>query len=71
MGPNPMTLLGPEIKSGDQAPGFSALGQDMAAVSLGDSQGKVRIVASVPSLGHWRVRRGDPAFEPTGIATPR
>ena len=50
MGPNPMTLLGPEIKSGDQAPGFSALGQDMAAVSLGDSQGKVRIVASVPSL---------------------
>ena len=50
MGPNPMTLLGPEIKCGDQAPGFSALGQDMAAVSLGDSQGKVRIVASVPSL---------------------
>ena len=65
-----MTLLGPEIKAGDQAPGFSALGQDMAAVSLGDSQGKVRIVASVPSLDTGVCARR-PAFEPTGIATPR
>ena len=47
---NPITLLGSEIKEGDQAPGFSAIGKDMGPVSLGDSQGKVRVVASVPSL---------------------
>ena len=47
---NPMTLVGPEIKAGDQAPGFSAIGKDMAPVNLSDSNGKVRVVASVPSL---------------------
>ena len=50
MGGNPVTLVGPEIKAGGQAPSFTAIGKDMAPVNLSDSNGKVRVVASVPSL---------------------
>ena len=47
---NPMTLLGPELKVGDKAPDFKLLGNDMKPVTLADTAGKVRILASVPSL---------------------
>lgn len=47
---NPMTLLGPELKVGDQAPDFKLVGNDMKPVTLADTAGKVRILASVPSL---------------------
>ena len=47
---NPMTLVGPEIKVGDAAPAFTVIGNDMKPVTLADTAGKVRIVASVPSL---------------------
>lgn len=47
---NPMTLLGPELKPGDQAPDFKLTGNDMKPVMLADTAGKVRILASVPSL---------------------
>lgn len=47
---NPMTLVGPELKVGDQAPDFQVVGNDMKPVTLGDTAGKIRIIASVPSL---------------------
>jgi thiol peroxidase len=47
---NPLTLIGPELKPGDKAPDFKVIGNDMKPVSLADTAGKVRIIASVPSL---------------------
>lgn len=49
-GDNQLTLLGPEIKVGDDAPGFTVSGAGLKPVSLSDTAGKVRIIASVPSL---------------------
>ena len=46
----PLTLLGPEIKVGDQAPDFEVLDNDLKGVTLKDYLGKVIILASVPSL---------------------
>src|SRR5262249_46264571 len=47
---NPMTLVGPELKAGDKAPDFTVIANDMKPVTLSDTAGKVRIIASVPSL---------------------
>ncbi|MBD3348808.1 MAG: thiol peroxidase [Candidatus Eisenbacteria bacterium] len=47
---NPVTLLGDELKVGDKAPDFEAIGNDMQPVKLSDMSGKVVIVAAVPSL---------------------
>lgn len=47
---NPVTLLGPELKPGMTAPDFSALANDLSSVTLGDSNGFVRIFSVVPSL---------------------
>jgi thioredoxin-dependent peroxiredoxin len=47
---NPITLVGPEIKPGQQAPGFTAVGKGLAAVNLDQFKGKVKIISSVPSL---------------------
>jgi len=47
---NPMTLVGPEIKVGDKAPDVTVIGNDMKPVKLSETAGKVRILASVPSL---------------------
>lgn len=47
---NPLTLLGTEIKVGNKAPNFTALGNDLAPVSLSDFSGKIRIISAVPSL---------------------
>lgn len=44
------TLLGPEIKVGDQAPSFTVLANDLLPVTLEDSKGQVRIISVVPSL---------------------
>lgn len=46
----PITLIGNEIKVGDQAPDFKVLANDLSTVSLKDSEGKVRLITSVPSL---------------------
>lgn len=46
----PVTLLGQGVKSGDQAPDFTVLANDMSPVTLGSSGGTVRIISSVPSL---------------------
>ena len=46
----PLTLLGTEVMPGQKAPDFTAIGQDMKPVSLGELKGRRRIVLSVPSL---------------------
>jgi thioredoxin-dependent peroxiredoxin len=50
LGENVFTLLGPELKAGDRAPEFTILGNDLKPLTLADSNGKVRIISSVPSL---------------------
>lgn len=46
----PLTLLGPEVKVGDEAPDFTVVANDLSPASLADFKGKVLIIASVPSL---------------------
>ena len=47
---NPLTLVGPELKPGDQAPDFSVLDSSLKPVHLADTAGKTRIFSVVPSL---------------------
>lgn len=49
-GDNQLTLLGPEIAVGQQAPNFTVSGAGLSQVTLDDYAGKVKIIASVPSL---------------------
>ena len=49
-GENQLTLLGPEISVGQQAPNFTVSGAGLSQVTLDDYAGKVKIIASVPSL---------------------
>jgi thioredoxin-dependent peroxiredoxin len=50
MGGKPATLLGNEVKVGDGAPDFTAVGNDMKPVRLSQFKGKVVVLAAVPSL---------------------
>jgi thiol peroxidase len=45
-----MTLVGPELKAGDDAPDFSVVDNGLKPVTLKDTAGKVRIFSVVPSL---------------------
>jgi thiol peroxidase len=47
---NPITLIGPELKAGDQAPDFSLNKSLTEVVSLQDYAGKVKLVSVVPSI---------------------
>jgi len=47
---NPVTLVGDEIKVGDQAPDFTVLSNTLETVSLGDYAGKTKLISVVPSL---------------------
>ncbi len=47
---NPFTLIGAEVKVGQQAPEFTALAGDLSPVTLASSKGKTRLILSVPSL---------------------
>ena len=47
---NPLTLLGKEVKVGQEAPDFVALDTSLKPVTLSSFRGKVCIIASVPSL---------------------
>ena len=47
---NALTLLGEEIKVGQKAPGFVVLDSDLQEVGLDAFAGKVKLIASVPSL---------------------
>ena len=46
---NPFTLLGPELKAGEEAPDFSLVGGDLKSVTLADTEG-IRVFSVVPSL---------------------
>jgi thiol peroxidase len=46
----PCTLVGPELKVGDKAPAFTAVGNDLSTVNSQVYDGQVRIISSVPSL---------------------
>ena len=47
---NPMTLLGPELKTGDRAPAFTVVDNGLAPVTLASYTGKIRVISAVPSL---------------------
>ncbi len=47
---NPVTLVGDAIKTGQKAPAFTVVNTELKDTSSGDFSGKVRVVASVPSL---------------------
>ena len=46
----PVTLIGNEVKVGDKAPDFTVLANDLSAVTLASSAGKIRLFSVVPSL---------------------
>lgn len=67
-GGHPFTVIGAELKPGDTAPEFNLVGAGMSNVSLKDTAGKVRIIATVPSLDtpvcstetrKWEAQRAD------------
>lgn len=47
---NPLTLIGPELKSGDKAPDFEVVDNGLQAVNLAGTGSSVRIFSVVPSL---------------------
>ena len=47
---NPLTVIGNQLSVGDQAPDFSLTANNLAGITLGDSDGKVRLISVVPSL---------------------
>ena len=47
---NPITLGGPEIKPGGDAPDFTALDNGLQPVKLSQAKGKVIVLSAVPSL---------------------
>jgi thioredoxin-dependent peroxiredoxin len=47
---NPLTLIGPELKTGDDAPDFTLVDNGLKPVSLKDTGSQVRIISVVPSL---------------------
>lgn len=46
----PVTLLGEQVKVGDQAQNFTVLSNDLKEVSLDDYKGKVKLISVVPSI---------------------
>ena len=47
---NPLTLIGPELKTGDAAPDFTLVDNGLKPVTLKDTGNHVRIISVVPSL---------------------
>lgn len=47
---NPITLIGPELKVGDQAPDFKINKDLVTESSLADFAGKIKLISVVPSL---------------------
>ena len=47
---NPVELSGNELNAGDKAPDFTLQNGELGDVTLADSAGKTRIIATVPSL---------------------
>lgn len=47
---NPLTLVGPELKVGDQAPDFTVSKSLTETASLKDFAGKIKLISVVPSI---------------------
>lgn len=47
---NPVTLVGSEVKQGQKAPDFHAVGKGLAPVGLDTFKGKVKVISVVPSI---------------------
>lgn len=47
---NPLTLVGHEVKVGDDAPDFTVLGENLDPVTLSSFKGKTVVIVSVPSI---------------------
>ena len=47
---SPLTLMGNGLKAGDRAEDFKVLSNDLREVALNGLKGKVKVIASVPSL---------------------
>ena len=47
---NALTLVGPALKAGDKAPGFTVLDASLAPKTLEDFKGKIKVVSVTPSL---------------------
>lgn len=47
---NPMTVIGPELKTGEPAPDFDAIDDKLQPLTLGSTGSKVRIFSVIPSL---------------------
>lgn len=47
---NPVTLVGNEVKVGDQAPNFTVVAPDLSDKTLQDFEGKIRLISVVPSI---------------------
>jgi thioredoxin-dependent peroxiredoxin len=47
---NPLTLIGPELHAGDDAPDFQLVDNSLKTVTLKDTGSQVRIISVVPSL---------------------
>lgn len=70
---NPVTLKGNELKVGDRAPDFQLQSNSLEEVTLANSDGKIRIIATVPSLDtgtcHAETKRfNDEAAKLDGVA---
>lgn len=46
----PLTLIGPGIKTGDKAPDFKVLDGELKEIALKDFSGKIKIISVTPSL---------------------
>jgi len=47
---NPLTLVGKELKTGDNAPEFEILDNELSKIELSTFRGKVCVISTVPSL---------------------
>ena len=47
---NPLTLVGPQLKPGDKAPGLQVRHRFLSLVGIGDTPAKARLFSVVPSL---------------------
>ncbi len=50
MGGNPLTLIGSEVKVGDNGPDFTVLTGELKPYTLKDAGNKIKIISVVPSL---------------------
>ena len=47
---SPLTLIGPALRAGDKAPGFTVLDGELKPLSLKEFAGKTKIISVTPSL---------------------